>query len=401
MKPEDITTLFAAADEAFPAIVGQPEDSHIHALVELLTPLLLEIPYDSETGVHNLVGLIQTEADYTDEYSTAFVRPGRMAAYDASIPSDANNLVRAKAEAQWTARLKDTATYDATERSLRKFVISKVEDTWIRELKDGKFFYTRRTAKEIIDHLQAGCLGTHAIDALSLQIAMQDYHHKAEGIPEYINMLEDAQRAAMRIDANNPITNASVLVIATSAFLKDNQFPRTSEDWEDLPPNQKTWEMWKKMYKTAQGRERVRVKAAGGANAFGGNNEGGANAASAAGDKRDNSDETAVSIGDLEACFDNLANAAKVERTTLDELVKNASVLTTTNSELVAENKKLRAENDTLKKAAKGNSGNRERKLCGHCKGKCKGLKKEHKHQDCLELPANAGKRGTDWKSCL
>ena len=80
-----------------------------------------------------------------------------------------------------------------------------------------------------------------------------------------------------------------------------------------------------------------------------------ANAASAAGDKRDNSDETAVSIGDLEACFDNLANDAKVERTTLDELVKNESVLTTTNSELVAENKKLRAENDKLKKTAKGN----------------------------------------------
>ena len=70
---------------------------------------------------------------------------------------------------------------------------------------------------------------------------MRDYHHTAEGIPEYINMLEDAQRSALRIDANNPITNASVLVIATSAFLKDNRFPRTSEDWEDLSSTEKTW----------------------------------------------------------------------------------------------------------------------------------------------------------------
>jgi len=164
------------------------------------------------------------------------------------------------------------------------------------------------------------------------------------------------------------------------------------------------------MYKAAQGKERVRVKAAGGTNTFGGNNEGGANAASAADEERTNPDGAAASIGDLEACFDNLTNAAKVERTTLDELVKNNGLLTTANSELVAanreaaaENKKLRAENDSLRKAAKGNGGGRERltRKCCHCKGKCKGIPACHKDNDCLELPANAGKRGADWKSCL
>jgi hypothetical protein len=168
MTPDDITTLFAAADEAFPAIVGQPEDHQLHALVELLTPLLLKIPYDSEKGTHNLVGLIQKEADYVAEYEEKFVRPTRLAAYDPEIATDANNLVRAKGEAIWKARLIDVSTYDATEKSLRKFVISKVEDTWIRKLKSAQFFYTKRTAHEIIAHLQKACLGTHTIDALSL-----------------------------------------------------------------------------------------------------------------------------------------------------------------------------------------------------------------------------------------
>ncbi|KAL7531028.1 hypothetical protein ACHAXR_003813, partial [Thalassiosira sp. AJA248-18] len=189
---------------------------------------------------------------------------------------------------------------------------------------------------------------------------MRDYHNTAEGIPEYINMLEDAQRQALRIDSNNPITNASVLVIATSAFLKDNRFPRTSEDWEDLP------------------KKKTRANAA---------------AAAAADEEHNNPDSAAASIGDLEACFDNLANAAKVERTTLDELVKNNGLLTASNSELVSENKKLRAEIDTLRNAAKSNSGG-ERKKCRHCKGKCMGLRdKWHKEKDCLELPTNAGKR--------
>ena len=161
------------------------------------------------------------------------------------------------------------------------------------------------------------------------------------------------------------------------------------------------------MYKAAQGRERVRIKAAGGTNAFGGNNEGGANAASAASDERANPDKTAASIGDLEACFDNLANAAKVERTTLNELVKNNGLLTSSNSELVAENKaaaaenkKLRAEIDTLRKATNGRNGE-ERCKCRHCKGKCKGLRSNHNNSECLELPANASKRGADWKTCL
>ena len=96
-----------------------------------------------------------------------------------------------------------------------------------------------------------------------------------------------------------------------------------------------------------------------------------------------------------------------MERTTLDELVKNNGLLTSSNSELVAENKaaaaenkKLRAEIDTLKKATKGRSDGECRK-CRHCKGKCKGLRSDHNDSECLELPANASKRGADWKSCL
>ena len=419
MSPEDIASIFADASATFPAIVGQPEDHQIHALVELLTPLLLDIPYDAENGKHSLVGLIQSDAVYKADYGAIFVRPGRVAAYPpekggTSIASDAHNAVRARAEAMWRAKRLDSITYDVTEKGCRKFIISKVEDTWIRELKSAKYFYTKVTAREIMMHLQQACLGTHAIDALSLQIAMRDYHHTAEGIPEYINMLEDAQRQALRINESNPITDASVLVIASAALLKDGRFARTSDEWENLSPQQKTWDAWKTMYKAAQGKERVRVKAAGGTNAFGGNNEGSqANAAEEQHNNPPNSDEVAASVGDLEACFDNLANAAKVERTTLDELVKNNGLLTTSNSELVAanresaaENKKLRAENDALRKAAKGNgggngSGERLTRKCRHCKGKCKGIPAWHKDNDCLELPANAGKRGADWKSCL
>jgi len=414
MSPEELTTLFAEASEVFPAIVGQPTDMHLYDLREILLPLLLDVPYDAEWGTHSLVGLITDDAEYVADYGSSFVRPTRLGAYDNTLDADVKNVERARAEAKWNARKDDWGLYEVAKKCARRFIISKVEDTWIRELKDARHFYTRVTAKELLDHLQASCLGTHAIDALGLQIAMKEFHHQAEGIPEYINLLEDAQRTAIRIDKNNPITNASVLVIATTAMIADGRFPRTTEEWEDLPATDKTWKKWKTMYKAAQGKERVRAKAAGGSDSFGGNNEGGANAVlagtnavgadAAAGDHCNNTNGGAFSVAELESCFDNLANAAKAERATIDELVQNNSVLTTTNSDLVASNKKLGNEKtqlqheiNALRKRGgepRASSGRGKPRPCKHCKG-------DHKDNECLELPQNASKRGADWKSTL
>ena len=97
-------------------------------------------------------------------------------------------------------------------------------------------------AKALLDHLQSSCLVTHAIDALSLQIDMRKYHQQADGINEYINKLEDAQRTSLRIDKTNPITDTSVLNIATAAMLSSQRPPRTTEEWEDVPPVDKTLE---------------------------------------------------------------------------------------------------------------------------------------------------------------
>ena len=104
------------------------------------------------------------------------------------------------------------------------------------------------------------------------------------------------------------------------------------------------------MYKSVHGRERVRAKVGGGKNSFGGVNASGANTAAAATDSPPTDDAGAepFTVNELEACFDNLANAAKAERSTLDELIKSIAVLTATNSELVETNKKWGGENTTL-----------------------------------------------------
>lgn len=141
-------------------------------------------------------------------------------------------------EAEHKPRVSDFKLYEAAECNAQHFIIAVVDDTWIHELKDSDT-YTEVTTQELLDYLQSVCGGLHALDVLTLQNEMQRYHLEAEGIPEYINSLEDAQKRAKR--AKNPITDEMLVIIATNAMLSTVQFPWANDEWEDLDPSSRTW----------------------------------------------------------------------------------------------------------------------------------------------------------------
>ena len=58
MNPEDVPLLFAEMASTCELILGQPSDSDIVKITEVLSEALYQIPYDDEKCVHNLVGLI-------------------------------------------------------------------------------------------------------------------------------------------------------------------------------------------------------------------------------------------------------------------------------------------------------------------------------------------------------
>ena len=60
---------------------------------------------------------------------------------------------------------------------------------------------------------------------------MQEYHKDSEGILEYINSLKAAQNKSKRGTGNNPITDKTLLLIATNAMLKTGAHPRTTDKW--------------------------------------------------------------------------------------------------------------------------------------------------------------------------
>ena len=196
----------------------------------MLTAILLPITYDGKKGNHNLVGIIMDEDTYRARHGAKFPTPSRPTIYDVNTLIDTSNVVRVRREAAHTAKKEDYRLFTATKRESSKFILAVVEDTWVGELRDPDLFYTAVKPRDLLKHLQAMCVGLHATDVLNLQNEMQTYYEYMEGIPAYINKLEDAHNQSNR--AGNPIMDPTLLLFAANAMLRTHSFPRANKIWE-------------------------------------------------------------------------------------------------------------------------------------------------------------------------
>ena len=87
--------------------------------------------------------------------------------------------------------------------------------------------------------LDANSRGLHAFDMISLPTNMMQYYTQADGIPQYIVMMEDAKKKAKR--AGMPIADVELVMMASVAVLTAQHFPRKVDEWEDLPAVDGTW----------------------------------------------------------------------------------------------------------------------------------------------------------------
>ena len=93
----------------------------------------------------------------------------------------------------------------------------------MRELRNPDTIYTEVEPRYLFAHLQAGCTGRHTLDLLALHNKMQRYHLEVKVIPEYINMLEDAQRQTGRAGRAN--SDEILLLFSSTAMLTSERFP--------------------------------------------------------------------------------------------------------------------------------------------------------------------------------
>ena len=81
----------------------------------------------------------------------------------------------------------------------------------------------------MITHLQRHATGQHAFDLLAIMDQMRQYYLENEGVLEYINALEDAQKMSVLSDASNEITDGTLLLIASTSIQKLQRFPQANE----------------------------------------------------------------------------------------------------------------------------------------------------------------------------
>jgi hypothetical protein len=217
MTPDAITLLFKEARDAFLPIKGKPTDDNLLLIREMLLPILIEIPYNQLGGVHSLMGLLTDSARYAANHGTTFVRPIHLPLYDSSIANNATTVVRVRAESAHKAHLDDFASYEVAECGAAKFLCNAVNKVWYNDLKGANTFYTKVSALKIMTFLDANSGGLYATNMISLRTNMHQYYMQVDGIPQYIVMLEDAQKKAKW--AGMPIANIKFVMMALVAVL--------------------------------------------------------------------------------------------------------------------------------------------------------------------------------------
>jgi hypothetical protein len=191
------------------------------------------IPYDQILGVHSLMAILTEAAKYKAGHGGAkFVRPSHLPLYDKNIADNANTIIQVCAKAAHKSRLDNYASYEAAEHGVTKFLCNVVDKIWYNDLKDHETFYTKVMAFEIMAHLDANSGGLHAIDMISLHLNMTQYYVQADGIPQFIVMMDDAQKKAKW--AGMPIADVELVMMALAAILAAQHFPQEVDDWKGL-----------------------------------------------------------------------------------------------------------------------------------------------------------------------
>ena len=117
-----------------------------------------------------------------------------IALYDDKIDRDAARTEVHQAKGKHKARQNDRAIYKTADTACKNFIMEVVDKTWYKELEDPDTFCTKFTALKLLDHLTKFCSGIHIVDAVNIPQLINTLFTDADGIPQFIDAMEAAQR---------------------------------------------------------------------------------------------------------------------------------------------------------------------------------------------------------------
>ena len=168
--------------------------------------------------------------------------------------------------------------------------------------------------------------GLHANDMLTLRTNIHGYYVQVDGIPQYIIMLEEAQKKAKQ--AGMPIADIKLVIKALTAVLAAMHYPHKVDDWEGLPTLGHTWAAWKTLFCSAHLKRQRQILTSGG-----GESLKGVHGVLPA--------DPPAALDHLKTTLNNLALAATNDTIVLQQLRAAKLALTNSVAALTATNKKL------------------------------------------------------------
>ena len=124
-----------------------------------------------------------------------------------------------------------------------------VDKTWYKDIEDPDTFYTNVMALKILDHLTEFCLGIHTIDAVDIPQLMKTLFANADGIPQFINVMEAAQQNSKQ--EKLVIHDEYMYAVVIKFLLKSGEYETKTREWSKIPDDQQTWTVWKTISREA------------------------------------------------------------------------------------------------------------------------------------------------------
>ena len=122
--------------------------------------------------------------------------------------------------------------------SCNKFIMEVVDKTWYKELEDPDTFYSNVTTLKLLDHITELFSGLHTVYAVDIPQVMKTLFSNADGIPQFINEMEAAQRRSKR--AKLVIHDKYMHAVALKSLIHSGEYKTETRECSKLPDDQQT-----------------------------------------------------------------------------------------------------------------------------------------------------------------
>ena len=214
--PNEISALFTDAHDNFPAIIGKSSNNDVQRLHRRNFVALQKIDLGEGTDG---TGLILSKVYHkVVSANQVFDRADEaLEAYEPSIRDNDNKAICLRQEKKCSCKLDRQADIQTAERVEKKFVLSRVEETWVVCLQNETTLFKYVTLCNLLEHLGATSTVGEVINVIGLQQGILSWWVEDPRFPEFITRCEEAQQKARQSGLS--ISDAWIFAVASRSLL--------------------------------------------------------------------------------------------------------------------------------------------------------------------------------------